>query len=73
MENQWEALSCICGNASFVEKIEIRWKKDGGIVKRPNGFVCSNCRVSTDGEKLITRKQREQKERELEELKAQIG
>ncbi len=73
MQHQWEPLSCECGSMHFVEKVELRWKPDGGMVKRPQGYVCVKCGEAADGQKLIQKKQREHKEKELEELKAQIG
>ena len=72
MEFMWDSLVCKkCTSISFVQAMELRWRKGAGTTVNPAGkYICVGCGDSTDVLSMIKAMEVTQREKELEALRA---
>ena len=71
MEFLWDNLVCQCNSVSFVQSIELRWKKGSGTTTKPTGkYVCVKCGEEQDVMAMIRAKELKNAEREVEAIRA---
>ena len=71
MDFLWDSLVCKCDSITFVQAVELRWKKGAGTTPRPTGkYVCTKCGEEQDVIAMIRAKELKQAEKEIEAIRA---
>jgi len=69
----YERLTCSCGTERFARVTHLRWKQGSGVTEEPGGYFCLECHTVVNAAALIAKAQLKAKQRELQELQAEIG